>query len=240
MHYSLPHKIEFAPSQAKWRIESTQSVLVIVGLSQCTKETVGAESIVEHDHDLASQLIALLKKAKALDIPVLDLNPNYFMQNMMLLGEYVSQHRQIMFAGWMNPMAKQVIQHISSIAEQLCIIDDAILLENKAQHIQWINSLAEQGIHHTNVATLKRMWSLSAPTDYVLSDKGILFAIAEQLDLDPMEIDPYQDLRAYGLDSIAMVSLIGLWRANGANISYEDFLASCTLEKLMTLLKYPK
>jgi Aryl carrier domain len=83
---------------------------------------------------------------------------------------------------------------------------------------------------------LMRLWNLSAPTEFVLSAKGILLAIAEQLDMDALEIDPLIDLRSYGLDSIAMVSLIGLWRANGANIRYEDFLDDASLKALLEKL----
>ncbi|NHC04110.1 acyl carrier protein [Acinetobacter sp. 187] len=237
MFYAMPHKFEFAPSQAKWRIDSSNSVLIMLGLNTLSERMNVA--LDAQECDLSTHLSAVLKKAKTLDITVLDVNPNNVMHSMMQLGEAVSEQRQLMFTGWIDPMAKQLIQHIAGITTQICIIDDAILLENKSQHLQWINSLAEQGIHHASSATLNRMWSLSAPSQYILSDKGILLTIAEQLDLEPLEIDPSKDLRSYGLDSIAMVSLIGLWRANGAHISYESFLASCTLEKLMTLLKSP-
>ena len=71
----------------------------------------------------------------------------------------------------------------------------------------------------------------------ILSDRGILLAVAEQLDLAPLDINPEVDLRDYGLDSVAMVTLIALWRANFANITYEDFLTYCTLEKIVKTLK---
>lgn len=80
------------------------------------------------------------------------------------------------------------------------------------------------------------MWSLSAPAEFILSPQGILLAVAEQLDIEPLEIDYTLDLRQYGLDSVAMVSLIELWRANGSNITYEDFLSHSSLEKLMSFL----
>ena len=233
MFYSLPKKIELSSSHAKWRIESNQSVLVVVGLTQLRASADFAAST------LSTHVRMLLNKAKALDIPIIDLNPEQLMQSMVLLGEHVSQQKQIMIAGWISPIAKQVIQHISTISEQLCIINDAVLLDSQTQHIQWINRCAEQGLHHTNAASLNRLWALTAPREFILSDKGILFAIAEQLDMDVMEINPHQDLRQYGLDSVGMVSLIGLWRANGANISYEDVIGACTLEKLMMMLKYP-
>ncbi len=67
-----------------------------------------------------------------------------------------------------------------------------------------------------------------------LSGKGILLAIAEQLDMDALEIDPLTDLRSYGLDSVAMVSLEWAYRrANGANISYESFWQHATVVELL-------
>ena len=71
----------------------------------------------------------------------------------------------------------------------------------------------------------------------ILSDRGILLAVAEQLDLAPLDINPEVDLRDYGLNSVAMVTLIASWCANGANITYEDFLTYCTLEKIVKTLK---
>ena len=59
-----------------------------------------------------------------------------------------------------------------------------------------------------------------------------MLAIAEQLDMDALEIDPYVDLRNYGLDSVAMVSLVGIWRAHGANIRYEHVLQHPSLHEL--------
>ena len=61
-------------------------------------------------------------------------------------------------------------------------------------------------------------------------------SIAEALDIEALEIDPTIDLKNYGLDSVSIVSLVGLWRANGANIQYEDFTKYPTLEKLLAYL----
>lgn len=87
-----------------------------------------------------------------------------------------------------------------------------------------------------NSYSVTRLWSLSAPTDYVLSAKGILLAVAEQLEMEPLQIDPLTDLRSYGLDSVGMVNLVGLWRASGANIRYEDFLQDASLKALLEKL----
>lgn len=231
MLYSLPKKVEMDLSQAKWRIESTESVLVVVGLQQLRQiaDFEGSE--------LSEHLISLSKKAKALDIPILDLNPEQLMNAMVSLGDYVSQSKQIIFAGQITPTIKSVIQHISSITQQICMIDDAISLESKSHHIHWINSIVALGLHHMNTQTVLRLWALSAPTEFILSEKGILLAVAEQLDMDVLEIDPYYDLKLYGLDSVGIVSLVGLWRANGAHIRYEDFENSIHLVDLIHHIK---
>ena len=231
MLYSLPKKVEMDLSQAKWRLESTESVLVVVGLQQL-RQIAGFEGSEFSEH-----LISLSKKAKALDIPILDLNPEQLMNAMVSLGDYVSQSKQIIFAGQITPTIKSVIQHISSITQQICMIDDAISLESKSHHIHWINSIVALGLHHMNTQNVLRLWALSAPTEFIISEKGILLAVAEQLDMDALEIDPYYDLKLYGLDSVGIVSLVGLWRANGAHIRYEDFEKSIHLVDLIHHIK---
>ena len=52
------------------------------------------------------------------------------------------------------------------------------------------------------------------------------------VDIDALEIDPYVDLRNYGLDSVAVVSLVGVWRAHGDNIRYEDVRQHPSLHEL--------
>ena len=231
MLYSLPKKVEMDLSQAKWRLESTESVLVVVGLQQL-RQIAGFEG-----SELSEHLISLSKKAKALDIPILDLNPEQLMNAMLSLGDYVSQSKQIIFAGQITPTIKSIIQHISSITQQICMIDDAISLESKSHHIHWINSIVALGLHHMNTQNVLRLWALSAPTEFIISEKGILLAVAEQLDMDALEIDPYYDLKLYGLDSVGIVSLVGLWRANGAHIRYEDFENSIHLVDLIHHIK---
>ncbi|WP_180063554.1 phosphopantetheine-binding protein [Acinetobacter sp. YH16042] len=230
MLYPMPKKIQFAPSQAKWQLSSTQSVLVLVGLQNLRMQQ-GIQ-----DTQLMENLIQLTNKAKALEIPIVDLYGDDLLQGMQQLGEYATTHPQLIFAGQITPMLKQILPHLYSVTEQICIVDDAIAMNNQEQHIQWVDSLSCQGIHHMSSYNLMRLWNLSAPTEFVLSAKGILLAIAEQLDMDALEIDPLTDLRSYGLDSVAMVSLIGLWRANGANIRYEDFLDGASLKALLEKL----
>jgi len=226
MLYPIPKKIQLAPSQAKWQLASNESVLVLVEL-QNLRMMVGIQ-----ESDLMSHLIQISNKAKALDIPIVDLYGDDLMQGMQQLGEYASTHPQLIFAGQVTPMLKQILPHLQSVTEQICIIDDAILFANQEQHIQWIENILAQGIHHLNTYSLTRLWDLSAPSEYVLSTKGIMLAVAEQLDMDALEIDPYVDLRNYGLDSVAMVSLVGIWRAHGANIRYEHVLQHPSLHEL--------
>lgn len=230
MLYLMPKKIQLVPSQAKWQLASNESVLVLVGL-QNLRMMVGIQ-----DSDLMTHLIQISNKAKALDIPIVDLYGDDVLQGMQQLGEYASTHPQLIFAGQITPMLKQILPHLYSVTEQLCVVDDAILLVNQEQHIQWIENISAQGIHHLNTYSLTRLWDLSAPSEYVLSTKGIMLAVAEQLDMDALEIDPYVDLKNYGLDSVAMVSLVGLWRANGANIRYEDMQSKPTLHGLLQIL----
>lgn len=230
MFYPMPKKIQFALSQAKWQLSSTQSVLVLVGLQNLRiQDGIQDTALMEH-------LIQLTNKAKALEIPIVDLYGDDLLQGMQQLGEYATTHPQLIFAGQITPMLKQILPHLHSVTEQICVVDDAIMLNSQEQHIQWVDSITTQGLHHMNSYSMLRLWSLSAPKELIISAKGILLAIAEQLNMDALEIDPLQDLRSYGLDSVAMVSLIGLWRANGANIRYEDFLADASLKALLEKL----
>lgn len=232
MFYAFPKKIQYQPTQAKWSVQSTHSVLLIVGLDELKQH------IEWNGSRLAEQIDQLCKKAQALDIPIIFLSQSEPQHGMMQLGQYLSvAHAQLMVAGKMSPMMKQMIQHALSMIEQICVVDDAVLMTTAEQHIQSVDAWTGQGIHHINTATLTRLWSLSAPKELILSDRGILLAVAEQLDLAPLDINPEVDLRDYGLDSVAMVTLIALWRVNGANITYEDFLTHCTLEKIVKTIK---
>lgn len=230
MLYALPKKIQLTPSQAKWSIQSPRSVLILLNLNALEQLSGWAES------DLAVHLQRLLKKAQALEIPVLSINSDQPEKGLMALGQYLAADSQLVLAGQMDGLFNQVLRHVHSVTEQVCVVDDAVLASSVEQHIQWIDSMSQQQIHHINTYSLTRLWSLSAPAEQILSKKGILLAVAEQVDLHPMEIDLATDLREYGLDSVAMVTLIGLWRANGANISYEDFLQHPTLQALLQQL----
>ncbi len=230
MPYPMPKKIQLAPSQAKWQLSTTDSVLILVGL-QNLRMIAGIQ-----DSDLMTHLIQISNKAKALDIPIVDLYGDDLMQGMQQLGEYASLHPQMIFAGQITPTLKQILPYLQSVTEQICVVDDAILLSNQDQHIQWIDNISAQGVHHMNSYSLTRLWDLSAPSHYVLSTKGIMLAVAEQLNLDVLEIDPEVDLKQYGLDSVAMVTLVGIWRAHEANIRYEDLLEYNSLHSLVSFV----
>ncbi|SDY59544.1 phosphopantetheine-binding protein [Acinetobacter kyonggiensis] len=226
MLYPMPKKIQLAPSQAKWQLSAANSVLVLVGL-QNLRMQAGIQ-----DTDLMSNLIQISNKAKALDIPIVDLYGDDLTQGMQHLGEYASSNPQMIFAGQVSPMLKQILPHLQSVSAQICVVDDAILLSNQDQHIQWIENISAQGLHHMSSYSLARLWNLSAPSNYVISTKGIMLAVAEQLNMDALEIDPSVDLRQYGLDSIAIVTLVGIWRAYGANVRYEDILEHACMHEL--------
>ena len=230
MLYTMPRKIQIAPSQAKWQLAAKDSVLVLVGLHNLRMQTGIQET------ELMNNLIQISNKAKALDIPIVDLYGDDLMQGMQQLGEYASTHPQLIFAGQITPMLKQILPHLQSVTEQICIINDAILMPSQEQHIQWIENISAQGLHHMNSYSLTRLWNLSAPSEYVLSTKGIMLAVAEQLDMDALEIDPYADLKQYGLDSVAVVSLVGTWRAHGADLRYEDVLEHSSLHDLVSFV----
>lgn len=230
MFYPLPKKIQLAASSANWSLSSTQSVLLVIGLQQLRAEADWINS------ELASNVQRCIQKAQALDVPILDLDLTNPAETMQRLGEHLSNRQQLVVTGLMTPVAKQLLEHIHSVSEQICVINDAITLPNLEQHVQWIEKISLQHMLHMNTQSLLRLWSLSAPREFILSERGILYAVAEALGMQPLELDLGQALHAYALDSIAVMSLVGLWRANGANISYEDVLHSQNLGKLIKQL----
>ena len=231
MLYAMPRKIQLSPSLAKWTLLSEESVLLVAGLNELRLLPDWEQSELNHN------MLHTLKRAKALEIPVVDYSYQQDIQGLMQLGEQMTQRKQLIISGLISPQLKPLLSHLKSITDKVCLVDDAIQLTNQEQHIQWVENMTQQHVHHMNSHTVARLWSLSAPKEKILSYKGILLAVAEQLDMEPLEIDPETDLRQYGLDSVAMVSLIGLWRANGAGISYEDFEQNNSLGQLFHLLK---
>ncbi|WP_151816044.1 phosphopantetheine-binding protein [Acinetobacter seifertii] len=234
MFYPLPRKIQLAPSTSNWSIESTHSILLIVGLNE-----------LENDADwinqpLADHLEMLSKRAQALEIPVMMIQSSQLQQVMLQLGQQLSSNTQaqVIIAGNLSPLFKQVMQLVLSITDYVAVVNDAILAGSLEQHIQWIEKISFDSIQHINTQALMRLWSLSAPSSQVLSDKGILLAVAEQVGLHPMEIHPEIDLRNYGLDAVGVNYLVELWRANGASLSAEELMQTPTLQHIMQLLKH--
>lgn len=233
MFYPLPRKIQLAANTSNWSIESTQSILLMVGLNEL-------ENAPDWAHQpLADHLELLSKRAQALEIPVIFIDASQLQQTMLQLGQRLSSNAkaQVVMAGNLSPLFKQVMQLVLSITDYVAIVNDAILAANLEQHIQWVEKISFDHIKHLNTQTLMRLWSLSAPSEYILSDKGILLAIAEQVGRHPMEIHPEIDLRNYGLDQSAVNYLVELWRANGASLSAGEVMQAPTLQHIMQLLK---
>ncbi|WP_416041212.1 acyl carrier protein [Acinetobacter lactucae] len=233
MFYPSPRKIQLATSTSNWSIESTQSILLMVGLNELR---VRPDWSVQ---PLANHLELLSKRAQSLEIPVIFIDTAQLQQTMLELGQRLSSNTkaQVMMAGDLSPLFKQVMQLVLSITDQVSIVNDAILASSLEQHIQWVEKISFESIQHVNTKTLIRLWSLSAPSSYILSDKGILLAIAEQVGRHPMEIHPEIDLRNYGLDQSAVNYLVDIWRANGASLSAEELMQAPTLQHIMQLLK---
>ena len=234
MFYPLPRKIQLAASTSNWPIESTHSILLMVGLNELenTPEWM--------NQPLADHLEMLSKRAQALEIPVMMIQSSQRQQAMLQLGQQLSSNpqAQVIMAGNLTPLFKQVMQLVLSITDYVAVVNDAILASSLEQHIQWIEKISFDSIQHINTQTLMRLWSLSAPSSQVLSDKGILLAVAEQVGRHPMEIHPEIDLRNYGLDTAGVNYLVELWRANGASLSAEELMQTPTLQHIMQLLKH--
>lgn len=234
MFYPLPRKIQLAVSTSNWPIESTHSILLMVGLN----ELENAPDWM--NQPLADHLELLSKRAQALEIPVMMIQSSQLQQTMLQLGQQLSSNTQaqVIMAGNLSPLFKQVMQLVLSITDYVAVVNDAILASSLEQHIQWIEKISFDSIQHVNTQTLMRLWSLSAPSSQVLSDKGILLAVAEQIGRHPMEIHPEIDLRNYGLDTAGVNYLVELWRANGASLSAEELMQTPTLQHIMQLLKH--
>ncbi len=234
MFYPLPRKIQLAASTSNWPIESTHSILLMVGLN----ELENAPDWM--NQPLADHLELLSKRAQALEIPVMMIQSSQLQQTMLQLGQQLSSNTQaqVIMAGNLSPLFKQVMQLVLSITDYVAVVNDAILASSLEQHIQWIEKISFDSIQHVNTQTLMRLWSLSAPSSQVLSDKGILLAVAEQIGRHPLEIHPEIDLRNYGLDTAGVNYLVELWRANGASLSAEELMQTPTLQHIMQLLKH--
>ncbi|MHC3135197.1 acyl carrier protein [Acinetobacter nosocomialis] len=234
MFYPLPRKIQLAASTSNWPIESTHGILLMVGLN----ELENAPDWM--NQPLADHLEMLSKRAQALEIPVIMIQSSQLQQAMLQLGQHLSSNTQaqVIMAGNLSSLFKQVMQLVLSITDYVAVVNDAILASSLEQHIQWIEKISFDSIQHINTQALMRLWSLSAPSSQVLSEKGILLAVAEQVGRHPMEIHPEIDLRNYGLDTAGVNYLLELWCANGASLSAEELMQTPTLQHIMQLLKH--
>ncbi|WP_151799441.1 acyl carrier protein [Acinetobacter nosocomialis] len=233
MFYPLPRKIQLAASTSNWPIESTHSILLMVGLNEL-------ENVPDWmNQALADHLEMLSKRAQALEIPVMMVQSFQLQQAMLQLGQQLSSNTQaqVIMAGNLSPLFKQVMQLVLSITDYVAVVNDAILATSLEQHVQWIEKISFDSIQHINTQALMRLWSLSAPSSQVLSEKGILLAVAEQVGRHPMEIHPKIDLRNYGLETAGVNYLLELWCANGASLSAEELMQTPTLQHIMQLLK---
>jgi len=159
MFYPLPRKIQLAASTSNWPIESTQSILLLVGLDDL-------ENISDWAHQpLADYLEMLSKRAQALEIPVMMIQSSQLQQAMLQLGQHLSSNTQaqVIMAGNLSPLFKQVMQLVLSITDYVAVVNDAILASSLDQHIQWIEKISFDSIQHINTQALMRLWSLSAP-----------------------------------------------------------------------------
>ncbi|MDO7217556.1 acyl carrier protein [Acinetobacter nosocomialis] len=233
MFYPLPRKIQLAASTSNWPIESTHSILLMVGLN----ELENAPDWM--NQPLADHLEMLSKRAQALEIPVMMIQSSQLQQAMLQLGQQLSSNTQaqVIMAGNLSPLFKQIMQLVLSITDYVAVVNNAILASSLDQHVQWIEKISFDSIQHINTQALMRLWSLSAPSSQVLSEKGILLAVAEQVGRHPMEIHPEIDLRNYGLDTAGVNYLLELWCANGASLSAEELMQTPTLQHIMQLLK---
>ena len=86
MFYPLPRKIQLAASTSNWYIESTQSILLLVGLDDL-------EKISDWAHQpLADHLEMLSKRAQALEIPVMMIQSSQLQQYVTAWAALVIKH----------------------------------------------------------------------------------------------------------------------------------------------------
>ncbi|RRR16855.1 isochorismatase, partial [Enterobacter hormaechei] len=83
-------------------------------------------------------------------------------QAMLQLGQHLSSNTQaqVIMAGNLSPLFKQIMQLVLSITDYVAIVNDAILASSLEQHIQWIEKISFDHIQHINTQTLMRLWSL--------------------------------------------------------------------------------
>ena len=82
----------------------------------------------------------LSKRAQALEIPVMMIQSSQLQHTMLQLGQHLSSNTQaqVIMAGNLSPLFKQVMQLVLSITDYVAVVNDAILASSLEQHIQWI------------------------------------------------------------------------------------------------------
>jgi len=73
-------------------------------------------------------------------------------------------------------------------------------------------------------------------TDPRLTRQGVHEQVAELLGEEPGDVGGTDDLIDLGLDSIRVMTLVGLWRKRGVDVSFEDLAESPTLDAWWSLL----
>ncbi|MFX9446674.1 acyl carrier protein, partial [Acinetobacter baumannii] len=78
-----------------------------------------------------------------LEIPIIFIETSQLQQTMLELGQRLSSNTkaQVMMAGDLSPLFKQVMQLVLSITDQVSVVNDAILAANLEQHIQWVEKI---------------------------------------------------------------------------------------------------
>lgn len=64
--------------------------------------------------------------------------------------------------------------------------------------------------------------------------------VAEQLNISADEIQDDDNLFMLGLDSVSLMTLVGLWREKGIQIEFQDLVEEPTLEDWQVRLKVEK
>ena len=80
------------------------------------------------------------QRAQALEIPVMMIQSSQLQQAMLQLGQQLSSNTQaqVIMAGNLSPLFKQVMQLVLSITDYVAVVNDAILASSLDQHVQWI------------------------------------------------------------------------------------------------------
>lgn len=108
--------------------------MLLVGLNELRVRPDWSEQPLAHHLELLS------KRAQSLEIPVIFIETSQLQQTMLELGQRLSSNTQaqVMMAGDLSPLFKQVMQLVLSITDQVSVVNDAILASSLEQHIQWV------------------------------------------------------------------------------------------------------